>query len=213
MIVAIVAGVLSLFTASTAYADYEPPPFSADAPEAVEPGGQFTITFTSGGVNCAWTSTFAGQTGAPGAGTEYSPSFTAPEEEGTYTATARCTWDPDVTSPVLAPISSSNSVTTAAAVTSDTTLLAAPQTDVYSVQIVVGTPGNDAGNGEENGSGDNASDEADNSSDTNAGGTGSNSNGVLPNAGAPAMIALYVGAALVAAGVAFTAIARRRKTA
>lgn len=191
LIVALVASVLSIFSFGAANAAYAPPPFTADAPNNVEPGAEFSVTFSSGGVNCAWTSSFNGQTGAPGTGSDYTVSFTAPTTDGYYTVRAVCTWDPAVeNNQVLAPISSSNSVTSAVAKTSS--FVAAPQRNSYSVRIVVGDP-SDGGTGA--GSGD------------------SDGSGILPNTGGESLAYLAVGGALVAAGAAVTVAARRRKTA
>jgi LPXTG-motif cell wall-anchored protein len=191
---ALAVAVLSIFAAPAANAAYTPPPFTADVPGNVGPGEEFTVTFDSGSVNCSWSLVpFEGQTAPGGSGTTYTVTLTAPDSDGTYTITANCTWDPENVNPTSAPASSSNTVTPAvysktAAVSSDS-LLAVPQTDSYSVQLVVGEGGDD---------GDDDSD----------GKTGS-----LPNTGGSNFTLLALGAGLVVAGAGVTFAARRRKTA
>lgn len=189
-LVTFAAALLGVFAAPAANAAYAPPPFTADAPGTVEPGGEFTATFDAGSVNCAWSlSPFNGQTAPDGSGSTYSVTLTAPEEDGTYTVTANCTWDPDNVGQISAPLdTNSNTVTpavfsTSAAVSSDA-LLAVPQTDPYSIQIVVGDGGNNAGDDE---------------------------NGALPDTGGSNLALLAVGAGLVVVGAGVTVAARRRK--
>ena len=191
---ALAAALLSIFAAPAANAAYAPPPFTADAPGTVTPGGDFTVTFDAGSVNCAWTlSPFNGQTAPAGSGSTYTVTLKAPEKDGTYTITAHCTWDPAVVAPISAAAdTNSNTVTpavysTSAAVSSDT-LQAVPQTDAYSIQIVVGE-GSNAGD-------DEGSDK-----------------GVLPNTGGSNFTLLALGAGLVVVGAGVTVAARRRKTA
>lgn len=185
---AFAAAMLSIFAAPNANAAYAPPPFTADAPGHVKPGAEFSVTFDAGSINCAWTlEPFHGQTAPGGSGSTYTVTLTAPEEDGTYSVTANCTWDPEDVNPASAPASSSTAVTPALfstdAVASDT-LLAAPQTDSYSVQLVVG---------EGSGSGD--------------------KDGSLPNTGGSNISLLAIGGALAVAGVGITFAARRRKAA
>lgn len=191
-IAAFAAVILSIFAAPTANA-YAPPPFTADAPENVEPGGEFTVTFDAGSINCTWTMTpFNGQTAPGGSGSTYTVTLTAPEADGTYSITANCTWDSEDANPASAPASSSSIVTPAAfstnAAASDT-LLVAPQTDAYSVQIVVGEGGS---------AGDDDSDD---------------SNGALPNTGGGSATMLAIGAGLAVAGAGLIVAVRRRRTA
>ncbi len=143
---ALAAALLSIFAAPAANAAYAPPPFSADVPSGVAPGEEFTVTFDSGSVNCDWSlDDFEGQSAPGGSGTTYTVTLTAPDEDGTFTITAHCTWDPEVVNESSAPASSSTAVTPAVfsptADDSSDTLLAVPQTDSYSVQIVVGDGG------------------------------------------------------------------------
>lgn len=191
-IAAFAAAMLSIFAAPAANA-YAPPPFTADAPENVEPGGEFTVTFDAGSINCAWTMTpFNGQAAPGGSGSTYTVTLTAPEEDGTYSITANCTWDSEDVNPASAPASSSTTVTPAVfstnAAASDT-LLVAPQTDAYTVQIVVG---------EGDSAGDNDSDD---------------SNGALPNTGGSSATMLAIGAGLAVAGAGLVFAVRRRRTA
>jgi LPXTG-motif cell wall-anchored protein len=192
---ALAVAVLSIFAAPAANAAYTPPPFSADVPSNVGPGDEFSITFDSGNINCAWSLVpFHGQTAPGGSGTTYTVTLTAPSSDGTYTITANCTWDPENVNPTVAPASSSTAVTpavySATADVSSDTLLAVPQTDSYSVQLVVGD-GGDNGDGDDDG--DNA--------------------GSLPNTGGSNFTLLALGAGLVVAGAGVTFAARRRKTA
>jgi LPXTG-motif cell wall-anchored protein len=201
-LVALAAALLSIFAAPAANAAYAPPPFTADSPGTVGPGEEFTVTFDAGTINCAWAlSPFNGQTAAAGSGSTYTVTLTAPEEDGTYTVTANCTWDPAPVGPTNAPISnpvaatSNPAVVTPAvystsAVASDT-LLAVPQTDSYSVQIRVGE---DAGS-----AGDNAADDE------------GDENGALPDTGGSNLSLLAIGAGLVVVGAGVTVAARRRK--
>jgi LPXTG-motif cell wall-anchored protein len=191
-LVALITGLLSILAAPAANAAYAPPPFTADAPSTVKPGAEFSITFDAGNVSCApWTlSDFEGQSVPPGSGSTYIVTLTAPTEPGTYTVTAHCTWDPDAVNPASGPVADSAAVTpavyTTSAVSSDT-LLAAPQTDTYSVQIVVAS----------------AADVNDETADT----------GAIPDTGGSNITLLAIGAGLLVAGAGVTVAARRRKSA
>lgn len=199
LIIAFVASVLSVFSVGAANAAYAPPPITGDGPSNVEPGAQFQVSFSST-VNCAWTSTFNGENGAPGAGTDYSATFTAPTTDGVYNAIGKCTWDPEVeNNQVLAPVSSGNAVTPALSKTRS--FVAAPQTDTYTIAIVVGDPSDDGDDDNGNGAG------------AGSGSDDSDASGILPNTGGESLAYLAVGGALVAAGAAVTVAARRRKTA
>jgi LPXTG-motif cell wall-anchored protein len=194
--VALLAGLLSTFAASAANAAYAPPPFTAEIPDGVGPGEEFTITFDAGNINCAWSlKTFHGQKAPDGSGTTYSVTLIAPKGNGDYTITARCAWDPETVNPAVAPATTSNTVTPAvfstSTDTSSDTLLAVPQTDTYSVQLVVGD------GGEESNGDDDAADES----------------GALPNTGGSNLTLLAAGAGLVVVGAGVTIAARRRKTA
>lgn len=192
-IAALAAAVLSIFAAPAANAAYAPPPFSADVPSNVGPGDEFSITFDSGNINCAWSLVpFHGQTAPGGSGTTYTVTLTAPSSDGTYTITANCTWDPETVNNASAAVSDPSAVTPAVYSASAKTdsLLAVPQTDSYSVQLVVGD-GGDEGDGDDDG--DNA--------------------GSLPNTGGSNFTLLALGAGLVVAGAGVTFAARRRKTA
>ena len=196
-IAASAVALLSIFAAPAANAAYAPPPFSGDAPTpgTVEPGGQFTVTFDAGSVNCAWKlSEFQGQSAPDGSGSTYSVTLTAPEDEGTYTVTANCTWDPEDTPNVSGPADSPTTtvvpaVYSASSVASSDSLLAVPQTDPYSIQVVVGDVA----------SGDDTSGDA--------------SGGALPDTGGSSLTILAAGAGLVVVGAGATIAARRRKTA
>jgi LPXTG-motif cell wall-anchored protein len=211
------AGLLTLSTATAANATYAPQALEADAPGVVAPGAQFNVQFDSE-VNCAWTSTFNGQNGTPGNGKSYSPSFTAPQNDGVYTATGYCTWDPaNPTVSSLAP-TGSNVVTPAIATTSSTsnTLLAVPQTDVITVQVRVGDPsdggsGDDSDNGSDDGSG--SDDESGDESGSGSGSGSDNANGILPDTGGESLALVVAGGALVAVGAGAVVATRRRKTA
>ncbi|VXB52525.1 LPXTG cell wall anchor domain-containing protein [Aeromicrobium sp. 9AM] len=186
----VVAALLSVFAASAANAAYSPPPFSADVPSGVAPGEEFSVTFDAGSTNCAWTlSPFNGQSAPAGSGSTYTVTLTAPDSAGTYTITAHCTWDPATVNPSVAAASDPAAVTPAVFTTSvsSDTLLAVPQTDTYSVQLVVSKDG-----------------------DAN---TGDDTNGALPDTGGSNLTLLGIGAGLAVAGAAVTVAARRRKTA
>lgn len=183
---ALAAAMLSIFAAPNANAAYAPPPFSAEVPQDVEPGEEFTITFDAGTINCDWSMRpFHGQKSPGGTGTTYTVTLIAPKGHGTYSVVARCAWDSEAVNPAVAPASTSNTVTPAVFSTSTVsdTRLAAMQTDVYSVEIVVG---------------DGAANEDD---------------GALPNTGGSTLTLLAIGGALAVAGVGITYAARRRKVA
>jgi LPXTG-motif cell wall-anchored protein len=185
---ALFAASLSIFAAPAANAAYAPPAFSVDVPTGTQAGDEFTVTFHSN-VSCQWTfKTFQGQTAPAGSGKDYSVTLTAPED-GTYTLTAYCTWDPATVDPASAPISDPSAVTPAVFTSqaSSDTLLAAPQTDTVSAQITIG----DAVTGDD-------SDDKD---------------GALPNTGGSNLTLLAIGAGLAVAGTGITIAARRRKTA
>ena len=188
----LLVALMSIFAASAASAASAPPPFKAEVPEDVDPGEEFTMTFDSGNINCDWSlKTFHGQKPPGGSGTTYTVTLTAPNGNGKYVVTALCTWDPETVGSASAPASTSTTVTpavfsTEAAASSDT-LLAAPQTDTYSAELVVGDPG--------------------------SGGDDDAEGGGLPNTGGDNVALLAVGAGLVVVGAGVTIAARRRKTA
>lgn len=93
-----VAGLITLFSASTAHAvDYAEPEIGTTGGSAadgvVAPGEEFTLTGDFGGVECdPWVAEFVGDT-QTGSGTTYSVSFTAPTEPGDYDIVFTCTYD------------------------------------------------------------------------------------------------------------------------
>jgi LPXTG-motif cell wall-anchored protein len=188
--VALIVALLSMFAAPAAFAEYAPQAIEADVPDDIDPGEEFTVTFTSE-FPCAWTSTFNGEEGAPGAGTTYDATFTAPLEDGVYTLTAFCTWDPETTNPASSSVESAGAVTPAS-------YSAEPQTDTYSVEIQVGDvsgDGDDDGSGSGSGSGDDSSDSA---------------SGLLPDTGGSNASLIAIGAGLVVVGGGVAVAARRR---
>jgi LPXTG-motif cell wall-anchored protein len=190
-LVAFAAALLGIFAAPAANAAYAPPTFSVDVPTGTQAGEDFTVVFHSN-VSCQWTfQTFKGQTAPAGSGTDYSVTLTAPDD-GTYTLTAFCTWDPATVNQTSAPIADPSAVTPAVftSESSTDTLLAAPQTDPVSAQVVIG----DAASGDDDSDSD-------------------NEDGALPNTGGSNLTLLAVGAGLAVAGAGITVAARRRKTA
>jgi LPXTG-motif cell wall-anchored protein len=190
-LVAFAAALLGIFAAPAANATYAPPVFSAEVPTGIQPGDEITVVFHSN-VSCQqWTfQTFQGQNAPAGSGTDYPVTLTAPGD-GTYTLTAFCTWDPAASAPISAPISDPSAVTPAVFTSSSSsdTLLAAPQTDPVTAQIVVG----------DSTAGDNAADDE------------GDENGALPDTGGSNLSLLAIGAGLVVVGAGVTVAARRRK--
>lgn len=174
-----VAGLLTLFSVSTAHAvDYSEPVVNvgggSGADGVVAPGEEFTLNGDFGGTECdPWNAEFEGQT-ASGSGTTYSLSFTAPTEPGTYFVNISCTYED------AAELSASG--------VKGFSPFAAT-VDLQPIEITV--EGADTGAGG-----------ADSGSD-------SDDNGALPDTGGSNLLLVAGGAALVVAGAGLVAARRR----
>lgn len=90
-VLAMGAMVLLAFTGPASSEGYGDPAIipAEGGPTTAVPGQPFSVSFSSN-VECAWSSTFTGQTGPSSIGFDYSATFTAPTEPGTYTGSALC---------------------------------------------------------------------------------------------------------------------------
>jgi len=155
---------------------------------AAQPGEPFTVSFSSN-VECAWSSTFQGQDGGNEIGFDYSPTFTAPTEPGTYTGTVVCRYSADGP---FRPVAYSADATYAAGRDQTTT-------QTFTV-VVAGDAGGDddaAGGGDDSATSD----------DTTTG------SGALADTGGDNWQLLALGAGLVIVGGGVAVAARRRKSA
>lgn len=154
------------------------------AAETAEPGEPFTVSFSSN-VECAWNSTFNGQDGPNEVGFDYSPTFTAPTDPGTYTGTVVCRYS---TSGPFRPVAYSADADLAA--TRDQTT-----TQTFTV-VVAGDAGDDDAAGD----------------DDTAGANDTTNDGALADTGGDNWQLLALGAGLVVVGGGVAVAARRRKT-
>lgn len=174
-----VAGLLTLFSVSTAHAvDYSEPVLNvtggSGADGVVDPGAEFTLNGDFGGTECdPWTASFEGA-GTGGSGTTWAVTFTAPTEPGTYFIEFTCTYED------AAELSASG--------VKGFSPFAAT-VDLQPVEITV--EGADTGAGG-----------ADSGSD-------SDDNGALPDTGGSNLLLVAGGAALVVAGAGLVAARRR----
>ncbi|MCQ3998931.1 LPXTG cell wall anchor domain-containing protein [Aeromicrobium sp. 636] len=151
------------------------------AAEVAEPGAPFTVSFSSN-VECAWSSSFDGQTGATAVGFDYSATFTAPTEPGTYEGTVVCRFS---NAGPFRPVAYSADATYAAG------------RDQVSTQTFTVVVDGDAANG-----GD----------DDTAGAGDNNNEGALADTGGSNWQLLAVGAGLLVVGGGVAVAARRRKS-
>ncbi|QNL94299.1 LPXTG cell wall anchor domain-containing protein [Aeromicrobium senzhongii] len=151
------------------------------AAEVAEPGAPFTVSFSSN-VECAWSSSFNGQAGATEVGFDYSATFTAPTEPGTYEGTVVCRFS---NAGPFRPVAYSADATYAAG------------RDQVSTQTFTVVVDGDAANG-----GD----------DDTAGAGDNNNEGALADTGGSNWQLLAVGAGLLVVGGGVAVAARRRKS-
>jgi len=153
-----------------------------------EPGEPFTVSFSSN-VECAWSSTFAGQNGGNEVGFDYAATFTAPTEPGTYTGNVLCRYS---ASGPFRPVAYSQDATYAAGRDQTTT-------QTFTV-VVAGDAGDDtAGDDEAN--------------DDTAAGADNRGDGTLADTGGDNWQILALGAGLLVVGGGVAVAARRRKSA
>jgi LPXTG-motif cell wall-anchored protein len=181
-IAGLVAGLVTLFSAGSAFAYGDEPIItipggSAAAGVQVAPGGQFSFSGTFGGAEVeSYSASLLGQNVGSGANTTtWNVSGTAPNENGTFEIVMTITTADDI-APSASGLKSG--------------FVPVQQTYTKTIKLVVGTGVADAGTGTGAGSGDNAS-------------------GALPDTGGSNVLLLAGGAALVLAGAG--AIAARRR--
>ncbi|MCD9154533.1 LPXTG cell wall anchor domain-containing protein [Aeromicrobium duanguangcaii] len=150
--------------------------------EVVEPGETFTVSLSSN-VECAWSSTFNGQTGPAAVGFDYNPTFTAPTEPGTYEGTVVCRYS---SAGPFRPVAYSQDATTAAG---------RDQVISQTFTVIVDA---DAGNGDGSGAGTT--------------GSAGDSSGALADTGGSNWELLAAGAGLLVVGGGVAIAARRRKS-
>ena len=151
----------------------------------VEPGEPFTVSFASN-VECAWSSTFLGQNGGNEVGFDYSPTFTAPTDPGTYTGTVVCRYS---AAGPFRPVAYSADASYAAS---------RDQTTTQTFSVVVG--------------GDAAANDGDEAAGA-AAGNDTSGGGILAGTGGDSWQILAVGAGLLVVGGGVAIAARRRKSA
>jgi LPXTG-motif cell wall-anchored protein len=185
LIVAFVAGIITLFSASAAQAYSDEPEIvvpGGGSPE-VAPGEEFCISGTFGGAEAtSWTATFLGEVIGSGANsTGFEVCGTAPTEAGTYSISFRI-----VTPDAVAP--------SASGLTSGFT----PVSAIYTKSLSIVVTGDSSGDGD--------------GGDTGAGGagTGGDGTGALPDTGGSNLLLVAGGAAAVVVGAGLTAARRRR---
>lgn len=192
------AGLVAALAATAAHA-YPDPTFGnvggSAADGVVAPGEEFTLSGDFGGTDCdPWTSTFAGASGASGSGTTFSVTFTAPQEEGTYSVDVTCVWEDP------AALSSAGATARTAVLP-----LAATTTLSFPIEVTTGTGGDDGGEGDGAGGTDGGA-----GTGADGGEDAESASGVLPGTGGPDALLLVAGGALVAAGAGLV-VARRRQ--
>ncbi|WP_172806301.1 LPXTG cell wall anchor domain-containing protein [Aeromicrobium choanae] len=154
-----------------------------DGTTVVQPGEPFSVSFSSN-VECSWSARFNGDT-APGAiGFDYTATFDAPTDPGTYEGTVVCRYS---TAGPFRPIAYSADATQAAA------------RDQVTTQTFTVVVDGDAAAGDDEGAGDDSAASAD--------------NGALADTGGSNWELLALGAGLVVIGGGVAVAARRRKSA
>ncbi len=181
-IAGLVAGLVTLFSAGSAFAYGDEPIItipggSAAAGVQVAPGGQFSFSGTFGGAEVeSYSATLLGQNVGGGTNTTtWNVSGTAPNENGTFEIVMTITTADDI-APSASGLRSG--------------FVPVQQTYTKTIKLVVGTGVADAGTGTGAGSGDNAS-------------------GALPDTGGSNVLLRAGGAALVLAGAGVIAARRR----
>jgi LPXTG-motif cell wall-anchored protein len=165
----------------------------------VQPGEPFSVSFSSN-VECAWSAEFNGDSAPGSVGFDYTASFDAPTDPGTYTGVVECAYSDEGP---FRPVAYSPDATYAAA---------RDQVTTQTFTVVVEGEAGDA-DGDDNGAGD--GDDA-GAEDDNAAGddstTGAN-DGALADTGGSDWQWLALGAGLVIVGGGAAVAARRRKSA
>ena len=170
---------------SEGYGDPVIVPEGGDSTVEVVPGEDFTVSFSSN-VECAWSASFNGTTAPGSVDFDYSATFSAPTDPGTYTGRVVCRYS---TEGPFRPVSYSQDATWAA--TRD-------QTTTQTFTVVVAGDAGDAGDD----AGDDAADETPASAD----------NGALADTGGSNWQLLALGGALVVIGGGVAVVAARRRT-
>ena len=167
---------------SDGYGDPAIVPDAGDGTVVVEPGAPFSVSFSSN-VECSWSARFNGDR-APGAiGFDYTATFDAPTDPGTYEGVVVCRFS---TSGPFRPIAYSADATQAAGRDQTTT-------QTFTVVVDGDAAGDDSGDGDETGA--------------------SADNGPLAETGGSNWELLALGAGLVVIGGGVAVAARRRKSA
>lgn len=175
---------VGLMSASGAQAAYEDPPiqitFSDSSP--VE-GDSFSVSASSGNIDCDWSTTFNGVEDND-SGTETSSTFTAPtvDQDTDFPLTITCVYD-DEAAPISATVNTNPS-----AVTEALFVPTAIQTVSRTVNVTVLS--SESGDGDGSGNGD--------------------GNAALPGTGGSSQSLIWIGAGLLLAGAGVTFAARRR---
>ena len=168
---------------SEGYGDPAIVPDAGDGTTVVEPGAPFSVSFSSN-VECAWSARFNGDSAPGSVGFDYTATFDAPTDPGTYEGTVVCRYS---TSGPFRPI----------AYSADATLAdARDQVTTQTFTVVV--------------DGDAASDDDADAGDDSA---ASADNGALADTGGSNWELLALGAGLVVIGGGVAVAARRRKSA
>ncbi len=185
LIVAFVAGLLTLFSATAAQAYGDEPVITVPgggSPE-VAPGEEFCISGNFGGAEAtSWTATFLGEVIGSGANTtSFEVCGTAPTEPGTYSITFVII-TPDAVDLSASGLSSSFK----------------PVSATYTKTLSIVVTGDASGDGD--------------GGDTGAGGAGSGGDGTgaLPDTGGSNLLLIAGGAAAVVAGAGLVAARRRQ---
>lgn len=186
-LVALGAMILLALTGPANSEGYGDPAIVPDGPTTpvVAPGEAFTVSFSSN-VECAWSSRFNGQNGGNEVGFDYSPTFEAPTDPGTYTGTVLCRYS---AAGPFRPVAYSADATYAAG---------RDQTTTQTFTVVV--------------DGDAAANDGDEADDT-AAGDNTRGDGTLADTGGDNWQILALGAGLLVVGGGVAIAARRRKSA